>query len=106
MTTPHRPLIHRYWGKRDTALILPTNSSLSVTLDQDHLRSQTTSRCDESFEKGDRLWLNGKEEAVKADGRLGVCIRELRKMRSEVEQGDEKLPKVRAIAVVNVEHRK
>ncbi|KAH9920126.1 GHMP kinase, partial [Fomitopsis serialis] len=34
----------KYWGKRDTKLILPTNSSLSVTLDQDHLRSTTTSR--------------------------------------------------------------
>ncbi|KAI9631902.1 GHMP kinase [Dioszegia hungarica] len=93
-TAPVNIAVIKYWGKRDTALILPTNSSLSVTLDQDHLRSQTTSRCDESFEKGDRLWLNGKEEAVKADGRLGVCIRELRKMRSEVEQGDEKLPKL------------
>ena len=76
----------RYWGKRDTKLILPTNSSLSVTLDQDHLRSTTTSRADPSFDK-DRLWLNGKEEEIKAGGRLAVCIAELRSLRKEVEKG-------------------
>ena len=32
----------KYWGKRDGALILPINSSVSVTLHQDDLR--TTSR--------------------------------------------------------------
>ncbi|WWC88795.1 diphosphomevalonate decarboxylase [Kwoniella dendrophila CBS 6074] len=84
----------KYWGKRDTKLILPTNSSLSVTLDQDHLRSTTTSRVDESFEKGDRLWLNGKEETVKEDGRLGVCIKELRNWRKIEEDKNSSLPKL------------
>ncbi|KAG8894998.1 diphosphomevalonate decarboxylase [Tulasnella sp. 403] len=74
----------KYWGKRDTRLILPTNSSLSVTLDQDHLRSTTTSRADPSFER-DRLWLNGKEEDIKPGGRLAVCIEELRRLRKGVE---------------------
>lgn len=85
----------RYWGKRDTKLILPTNSSLSVTLDQDHLRSTTSSACDASFEAGDRLWLNGKEEDVKEGGRLATCIRELRAWRKEMEEKDDKLEKVR-----------
>ncbi|WWC95969.1 diphosphomevalonate decarboxylase [Kwoniella sp. B9012] len=84
----------KYWGKRNTKLILPTNSSLSVTLDQDHLRSTTTSRADESFAKGDRLWLNGKEETVKEDGRLGVCIKELRNWRKIEEDKDSSLPKL------------
>ncbi|WRT67643.1 diphosphomevalonate decarboxylase [Kwoniella shivajii] len=84
----------KYWGKRDTKLILPTNSSLSVTLDQDHLRSTTTSRADESFEKGDRLWLNGKEETIKQGGRLGVCISELRGWRKIEEDKDSSLPKL------------
>ncbi|KAG8934699.1 diphosphomevalonate decarboxylase [Tulasnella sp. 419] len=75
----------KYWGKRDTKLILPTNSSLSVTLDQDHLRSTTTSRADPSFEK-DRLWLNGKEEEIKLGGRLSVCIAEMKALRKEVEK--------------------
>jgi diphosphomevalonate decarboxylase len=89
-----RLIAGRYWGKRDTALILPTNSSLSVTLDQDHLRSTTTSRADESFERGDLLWLNGKEEEVKEGGRLGVCNREMRGWRREMEAKDPGLPKV------------
>jgi diphosphomevalonate decarboxylase len=83
----------RYWGKRDTKLILPTNSSLSVTLDQDHLRSTTTSRADESFSK-DRLWLNGKEEVIKEGGRLHTCIKELRAWRAEEESKQANLPKV------------
>ncbi|KAG6817488.1 hypothetical protein H0H87_008113 [Tephrocybe sp. NHM501043] len=72
----------KYWGKRDTKLILPTNSSLSVTLDQDHLRSTTTSRADPSFEK-DRLWLNGIEEEIKDGGRMATCIAEIKRLRKE-----------------------
>ena len=84
----------RYWGKRDEKLILPTNSSLSVTLDQDHLRSTTTSRTDPSFSGADRLWLNGKEEVIKEKGRMWTCIRELRTWRREMEEKDPNLPKV------------
>lgn len=84
----------RYWGKRDAKLILPTNSSLSVTLDQDNLRSTTTSRADPSFEK-DRLWLNGEEEEIQEVGRLSTCIREMKRMRREVEAKDSSLPQVR-----------
>jgi diphosphomevalonate decarboxylase len=87
---PHN---HRYWGKRDTKLILPTNSSLSVTLDQDHLRSTTTSRADPSFDK-DRLWLNGKEESIEAGGRLATCIVELKRLRAAVEAQNYAAPKV------------
>ena len=32
----------KYWGKRDTDLILPVNSSLSATLDQDAMKSTNT----------------------------------------------------------------
>ncbi|GHJ84474.1 hypothetical protein NliqN6_0876 [Naganishia liquefaciens] len=84
----------KYWGKRDTALILPTNSSLSVTLSQDHLRSTTSSRADASFAQGDRLWLNGKEEEIKAGGRTATCLAALRKWRKEVEEGDASEPKM------------
>lgn len=86
--------VYRYWGKRDTKLILPTNSSLSVTLDQDHLRSTTTSRADPSFDK-DRLWLNGVEEEIKEGGRLATCIREMKSLRRAVEGADASQPKVR-----------
>ncbi|KIK57461.1 hypothetical protein GYMLUDRAFT_86887 [Collybiopsis luxurians FD-317 M1] len=84
----------KYWGKRDTTLILPTNSSLSVTLSQDNLRSTTTSRSDSSFTKT-RLWLNGVEEEIKPNGRLDRCLAELRKMRKEnVEDKNPNAPKL------------
>jgi diphosphomevalonate decarboxylase len=85
--------IARYWGKRDTKLILPTNSSLSITLDQDNLKATTTSRADSSF-NSDQLWLNGVEEEIKPGGRLATCLAELRKLRK---LEDEKVdgPKVR-----------
>ncbi|GJJ06525.1 hypothetical protein Clacol_000717 [Clathrus columnatus] len=88
----------KYWGKRDTKLILPTNSSLSVTLDQDHLRSTTTSRADPTFKK-DRLWLNGTEEEIKAGGRLATCIAELKKQRRQVEENHPNIPIISNYAV-------
>lgn len=84
----------KYWGKKDTQLILPTNDSLSVTLDQDHLRSVTTARCDPSFEQNDRLWLNGSEEEIKEGGRMKRCIDEMRKLRKGLEEKDSSLEKV------------
>lgn len=74
-------------------MILPTNSSLSITLDQDHLRSTTTSRADPSFDT-DRLWLNGKEEEIKNGGRLATCIKEMKRLRREVEDKNSSEPKV------------
>ncbi|KAI0319170.1 Diphosphomevalonate decarboxylase [Amylostereum chailletii] len=88
----------KYWGKRDTKLILPTNSSLSVTLDQDHLRSTTTSRADPSFEK-DRLWLNGIEESIAEDGRMATCIREMKRLRHQVEEKNPNEPKLSTFPV-------
>ncbi|KAF9446343.1 mevalonate pyrophosphate decarboxylase [Macrolepiota fuliginosa MF-IS2] len=89
----------KYWGKRDTKLILPTNSSLSVTLDQDHLRSTTTSRADPSFTK-DHLWLNGKEDEIKEGGRLATCIREMKRLRKE--EVEDKNPNEPKISTYNV----
>ncbi|KIJ60024.1 hypothetical protein HYDPIDRAFT_99556 [Hydnomerulius pinastri MD-312] len=88
----------KYWGKRDTKLILPTNSSLSVTLDQDHLRSTTTSRADPSFSE-DKLWLNGKLDEIKPGGRLWTCISEMKRMRKEVEDQKPNEPKLSAMHV-------
>ncbi|KAH7889075.1 GHMP kinase [Phlebopus sp. FC_14] len=88
----------KYWGKRDTKLILPTNSSLSVTLDQDHLRSTTTSRADASFRE-DKLWLNGKEDEIKPGGRVWTCISEMKRMRKEVEDQNPNEPKLSTMHV-------
>lgn len=89
------PTQPQYWGKRDTNLILPTNDSLSVTLDQDHLSSVTTVRSDPSFTSPpERLWLNGVEEEIGLQGRLRTCIDEMRKFRREKESQDASLPKL------------
>lgn len=66
-----------------------------MTLDQDHLRSTTTSRADPSFEK-DRLWLNGTEEEIKEGGRTATCIKEMKGLRRELEDKNPSEPKVRS----------
>lgn len=79
-------LLYNSWGKRDTSLILPTNSSLSVTLSQDHLRSLTSARTVEGSAQGsDRLWLNGEEEEIKQGGRTERCLQEMRSIRKAIE---------------------
>ncbi|CBQ72380.1 probable MVD1-mevalonate pyrophosphate decarboxylase [Sporisorium reilianum SRZ2] len=98
-SAPVNIAVIKYWGKKDTTLILPTNDSLSVTLDQDHLRSVTTARADASFGSQDRLWLNGEEETIKADGRLCRCIDEMKKLRQAKEAKDAQLPKLSEWAV-------
>ncbi|KAH9484893.1 Diphosphomevalonate decarboxylase [Psilocybe cubensis] len=93
-SAPVNIAVIKYWGKRDTKLILPTNSSLSVTLDQDHLRSTTTSRADPSFTE-DRLWLNGKVDEITPGSRLATCIAEMKRLRKEtVEDKDPNAPKL------------
>lgn len=69
-------------------MILPTNSSLSVTLSQDDLRSLTSARCITAAGQGsgeDRLWLNGHEEEINPDGRTHRCLAELRHLRKALE---------------------
>jgi diphosphomevalonate decarboxylase len=80
----------KYWGKRDKKLILPTNSSLSVTLDQQELRSTTTARLldksnSEAGEEEDQLWLNGARQPIEHDSRLSNCLKELRKLKAQCE---------------------
>ncbi|XP_070764637.1 diphosphomevalonate decarboxylase [Enoplosus armatus] len=68
----------KYWGKRNEELILPINSSLSVTLHQDQLKTTTTVATSRSFQE-DRIWLNGKEEDI-THPRLQSCLREIRRL--------------------------
>ncbi|KAF9584356.1 diphosphomevalonate decarboxylase [Lunasporangiospora selenospora] len=92
-SAPVNIAVVKYWGKRDTSLILPTNSSLSVTLSQDQLHSKTTIRASESFTE-DQLWLNGKQESISSNKRLVACLRETRALRANIESKDESLPKL------------
>jgi hypothetical protein len=57
--SPTNIAVVKYWGKRDEALILPVNDSISVTLDPGHLSATTTVAVSPSF-PSDRMWLNGK----------------------------------------------
>ncbi|GJM91781.1 hypothetical protein PR202_ga08192 [Eleusine coracana subsp. coracana] len=84
--SPTNIAVIKYWGKRDEALILPVNDSISVTLDPDHLSATTTVAVSPSF-PSDRMWLNGKEISL-SGGRFQSCLREIRKRACDFE--DEK----------------
>ncbi|XP_075996469.1 diphosphomevalonate decarboxylase [Genypterus blacodes] len=77
-SAPVNIAVIKYWGKRDEELILPINSSLSVTLHQDQLKT-TTSVCTSRLFEADRIWLNGKEEDINHP-RLQSCLREIRRL--------------------------
>ena len=101
-TAPVNIAVVKYWGKRDAVLNLPTNDSLSVTLDQDDLRALTTAACAEPATgeesngewHGDRMWLNGVEKDVTTDKRLQACLVALRSLRRAVEESDDTEPKL------------
>lgn len=82
----------KYWGKRDKTLNLPTNSSISVTLAQEDLRTLTSAATSPDF-KADNLWLNGKEEGIKGE-RTIACLKDLKKLRKELEDSDSSLPRL------------
>uniref|UniRef100_G1QID9 Diphosphomevalonate decarboxylase n=1 Tax=Nomascus leucogenys TaxID=61853 RepID=G1QID9_NOMLE len=73
-TAPVNIAVIKYWGKRDEELVLPINSSLSVTLHQDQLKTTTTAVISKDFTE-DRIWLNGREEDM-GQPRLQACLRE------------------------------
>ncbi|PWZ36573.1 Diphosphomevalonate decarboxylase MVD2, peroxisomal [Zea mays] len=81
--TPTNIAVIKYWGKRDEALILPINDSISVTLDPDHLCATTTVAVSPSF-PSDRMWLNGKEISL-LGGRFQSCLKEIRKRARDIE---------------------
>ena len=69
----------KYWGKRNTALNLPLNSSLSVTLGLDEMYAKTTVAISKNFNE-DKFWLNGKKQDIKKNERIQKCLKELRRM--------------------------
>lgn len=78
-TAPVNIAVIKYWGKRDDELILPVNSSLSATLNQTDLKTQTTVLlfAATGSESRDRIWLNGKEENI-GNPRLQSCLQAVR----------------------------
>jgi diphosphomevalonate decarboxylase len=85
-TAPTNIAVVKYWGKRDVALNLPINSSVSVTLDQSDLRTVTCVAASASW-GADRLWLNGTEEDVASNRRLVTVFREMRRLAGEARAG-------------------
>ena len=80
----------RYWGKRDATLNLPSNSSLSVTLNQKDLRTLTTASCSPKF-SADTLTLNNAPQSLDS-ARTQACLRELRQLRKILELSNPNLP--------------
>ncbi|KAI9352028.1 GHMP kinase [Obelidium mucronatum] len=89
-SAPVNIAVIKYWGKRSEALMLPTNSSLSLTLDQDQLQSKTSVRVMPDESESVRLWLNGKEDKI--TGRIRNLVSTMRKLRAEQEARDSSLP--------------
>ena len=75
-TSPVNIAVIKYWGKRDTKLNLPINDSLSGTLDQADLRTETTASFLPDGES-DRIILNGKQEDIN-NPRIQTVLRLLR----------------------------
>jgi diphosphomevalonate decarboxylase len=59
--TPNIALI-KYWGKRDEKLILPTNSSISITLDE-QLNTKTSVLFSKKLKK-DKFYINGELQDI------------------------------------------
>ncbi|KAG6556894.1 hypothetical protein Mapa_001474 [Marchantia paleacea] len=77
---PSNIAVIKYWGKRDENLILPINSSISVTLD--YLFATTTVAVSPSF-TSDRLWLNGKEVSMESK-RYKNCLEQIHSRATDV----------------------
>eukprot|EP01006_Ploeotia_vitrea_P042214 TRINITY_DN66613_c7_g5_i1.p1 TRINITY_DN66613_c7_g5~~TRINITY_DN66613_c7_g5_i1.p1 ORF type:complete len:418 (-),score=240.00 TRINITY_DN66613_c7_g5_i1:79-1332(-) len=89
-TAPVNIAVVKYWGKRDTQLILPVNSSLSGTIDMESMRSKTTAVASMEF-KEDKMWLNGAEEDMSKSKRLSNVLRAIRERAQTVTDKDGKV---------------
>ena len=91
VTAPVNIALIKYWGKRDTELILPYNDSLSLSLDEEKLGQSSILKIDIILKKGtkttiefstdyeaDTLNLNGKD--IEISERLANIIDELRRL--------------------------
>ena len=91
-SAPVNIAVIKYWGKRDSKLLLPTNSSLSLTLNQDDLKTVTTIRASSHYTH-DNIFLNGKQEDIDHK-RLQNVVVACRRARAMLEQEDASLQKI------------
>ncbi|TIA86204.1 hypothetical protein E3P99_03749 [Wallemia hederae] len=88
VTAPVNIAVIKYWGKRNVKLNLPTNSSLSVTLSQDHMCSKTTVSVDDSYDT-DSLFLNDEQNEI--GGRLSNVLAAFRSLTEDASLKDAKV---------------
>jgi diphosphomevalonate decarboxylase len=81
--SPSNIALAKYWGKRDKALNLPTNGSLSATLED--FGSFTTVSFHPSFTE-DRLFLNGEEATGGKLGKVRVVLDHVRALAGSTER--------------------
>ena len=93
VTAPVNIAVIKYWGKRDAKLLLPTNSSLSLTLSQDHLKSKTSIRASPMFTQ-DQLYLNSIQEEITPSSRFNTVLTKCRQLRATLESNDQSLLKI------------
>jgi diphosphomevalonate decarboxylase len=94
----------KYWGKRDVKLNLPINSSLSGTLDQEHLSTVTTAFTSADLQE-DELYINNERQAVLSNKRLLACLNALReaaRTRYQPKQGQAHLQPTWGLRIVSV----
>ena len=76
MRSPINIALVKYWGKAHEKLIIPTNNSLSLTINKEQLCSETTVSLTDDFE-GVELSLNGKKEGSITE-RISSMIEEVK----------------------------
>ena len=54
----------KYWGKIHEEYIIPANSSISLTIDMEHIKSETVVSLVPSQEPEIEIFLNGKKDKV------------------------------------------
>lgn len=70
----------KYWGKRDEALFLPTNSSLSITLDKFY--TDTSVRFDPKLQ-ADQFFLNGQQASQQETTKISAFMDKIRLLAGE-----------------------
>lgn len=85
-SAPTNIAVVKYWGKDDVQLNTPLNSSVSVTLHQDQLRTTTSVAGGESL-TSTRLWLNGEEQPI--NKRVAVVLKEMKALAARVHGTDQ-----------------
>eukprot|EP00045_Choanoeca_perplexa_P003929 m.34413 g.34413 ORF g.34413 m.34413 type:complete len:403 (-) comp12301_c0_seq5:22-1230(-) len=98
-TAPVNIAVIKYWGKRDTKLLLPINDSLSGTLSQNELHARTTVATSDTFTQ-DEIYLNGKQEDI-ANPRLQNVLRAIRAKAAAKDPSDPRLTQSIKICSVN-----